>query len=226
MEFVLGGLFRGLRWVFQRFWIFLGLLVAYFLVTGAQVWLTSRHSDPVAAQAAVVIAASERGGVPSADLVARLQDADNLWHRHLAPLLVVTGTDPGPDHSSVAAVSKSWLVTHGVTPSDIVAAGTSGTWRDLSGAAAVLRQRGLTRVLVVTDGFQEDRSLAIATQVGLKARPVPVADSPIKGWSSFPYFARETVGVAVGRVVGYSRLGDMGEKSVASVSSVSSVLPR
>jgi len=227
VEFVLGGIFRGLRWVFQRFWIFMGLLAAYFLVTAGQVWLTSRHSDPIAAQAAVVMAAPEHGGVASADLVARLQDADDLWHRHLAPLLVVTGIDQAADHSSVAGVSESWLVAHGVTATDVVAAGGTGTWKNLSGAAAVLHRRGLTRVLVVTDGFQEDRSLAIATQVGLKAKPVPVADSPIKGWSKFPYFAKETVSVAVGRVVGYSRLGDMGEASVSAVSSlsVSPVLP-
>ena len=215
MEFVLGGVFRGLKWGFQHFWIGLGLVAAYFLVTGAQVWLTSRHSDPVAAQAAVVMAAPEHGGVPSADLVARLQDASDLWHRHLAPLLVVTGTNPAVDHSSVAGVSEGWLVGHGVTAADVVTAGTSGSWHELAGAAAVLHGRGLTRVLVVTDGFQEDRSLAIATQVGLKAKPVPVANSPIKGWSSVPYFAKETVGVAVGRVVGYSRLPDMGEAAVS-----------
>ena len=210
MEFVLGGLFRALRWCFQRFWIGLALVLAYLVVTGAQVWLTSRHSDPVPAQAVVVMAAAEHRGVPSADLVARLQDAADLWHRHLAPLVVVTGTRPGADRSSVAGVSQGWLVAHGVTAADIVAAGARGSWADLAGAASVLHQRGLKRVLVVTDGFHEDRSLAIATQVGLKAQPVPVANSPIKGWSTLPYFAKETVGVAFGRVVGYSRLPDMG----------------
>jgi uncharacterized SAM-binding protein YcdF (DUF218 family) len=212
---MLSGFFRGVRWVAQRFWIALGLVVVYLVFTGAQVWLTSRHSHPAAAQAVVVMGAAERGGVPSPDLTARLQDAADLWHRHLAPMVVVTGSRPAGDHLTEAGVSQGWLVAHGVTATDIVQANGNGSWGDLAGAASVLHQRGLKRVLVVTDGFREDRSLAIATQVGLRAQPVPVANSPIKGWSTVPYFARETVGVAVGRVVGYSRLPDLGASVVS-----------
>jgi uncharacterized SAM-binding protein YcdF (DUF218 family) len=204
VKFVLSGIFRAMRWVAQRFWIALGLVV-----TGAQVWLTSRHTEAVPAQAVVVMGAAEHGGVPSPDLTARLQDAADLWHRHLAPLVVVTGSRPAGDRYSESGVAQGWLVAHGVRASDIVAANGKGSWGDLAGAAVVLHQRGLKRVLVVTDGFHEDRSLAIATQLGLRAQPVPVANSPIKGWSTVPYFAKETVGVAVGRVFGYSRLPDL-----------------
>jgi uncharacterized SAM-binding protein YcdF (DUF218 family) len=210
VKFVLSGIFRAVRWVSQRFWIALGLVVAYFVVTGVQVWMTSRHSDAVPAQAVVVMGAAEHAGVPSSDLAARLQDAADLWHRHLTPLVVVTGARPTGDRFSASAVAQGWLVAHGVTASDIVQAGGTGSWSDLAGAAAVLHQRGLARVLVVTDSFHEDRTLAIATQLGLHARPVPPANSPIKGWATVPYFAKETVGVAVGRVVGYSRLPDLG----------------
>jgi len=77
-------------------------------------------------------------------------------------------------------------------------------------AADVLHKRGLLKVLVVTDGFHEDRSLAIATDVGLQAWPVPTPHSPITGWSTVPYFAKETVGVGVGRIFGYSHLHVLG----------------
>ena len=58
-------------------------------------------------------------------------------------------------------------------PDAIVEVGGDDSWANLSDAAAVLRQRDLDRVLIVTDGFHEDRSLAIATNVGLRglARP-------------------------------------------------------
>lgn len=216
MKFVLSGMFRAGRWVAQRFWIGLGLVLAYFAVTGVQVWLTSRHSHPVPAQAVVIMGAAEHAGAPSPDLAARLTDAADLWHRHLAPLVVVTGARSTGDRFTASAVAQGWLVAHGVSASDIVQAGGTGSWSDLAGAAAMLHQRGLKRVLVVTDGFHEDRSLAIATQVGLHALPVPPANSPIKGWSTLPYFAKETVGVGVGRVVGYSRLPDFGAGVVSS----------
>jgi vancomycin permeability regulator SanA len=54
-------------------------------------------------------------------------------------------------------------------------------------------------VLIATDGFHEDRCLAIASELGLDAKPVPATNSPIKGWSTFPYFMKETAAVAIGR---------------------------
>jgi len=35
---------------------------------------------------------------------------------------------------------------------------------------------------------------------------VPATGSPITGWSAVPYFAKETFGVAVGRIFGFNRL--------------------
>jgi uncharacterized SAM-binding protein YcdF (DUF218 family) len=210
VAFVFTGLFRVAKWVAQRFWMALVLVVVYLAVTGVQVWLTSRHSNPGPAQAVVVMGAAEHKGVASADLVARLQDAAGLWKRHLAPVVVVTGARTAGDRYSEAGVSAGWLVAHGVPASDVVAVGGTDSWANMSAAAAALHQRGLRRVLLVTDGFHEDRSLAMATDVGLSARPVPATNSPISGWSTVPYFAKETVGVAVGRVVGYSRLHDLG----------------
>ncbi len=66
--------------------------LGYLAVTGVQVWLTSRHHDARPAQAIVVMGAAQYDGVPSPDLAARLQDADSLWQRHLAPIMVVTGS--------------------------------------------------------------------------------------------------------------------------------------
>ena len=201
---------RAIRWVLQRI-VIIGILVGgYLVVTGVQVWLTSRHSQARPAQAIVVMGAAQYDGVPSPDLVARLQDAYDLWHRQLAPAVVVTGFKKPGDKFTEAQASATWLEQHGVPASAIVEVGGTDSWANLSQAAAALHQRGMVRVLIVTDGFHEDRSLAIATNVGLQAWPVPANHSPITGWSTFPYFAKETVGVAVGRVVGYSRLHKLG----------------
>ena len=67
---------RAMRWVLQRL-VLLALVVGgYLAVTAVQVWLTSRHHDARPAQAIVVMGAAQYDGVPSPDLVARLQDAD------------------------------------------------------------------------------------------------------------------------------------------------------
>jgi uncharacterized SAM-binding protein YcdF (DUF218 family) len=197
------------RYVWRAFVITVVLFAGYVAVTAVQVWLTSRHSDARPAQAVVVMGAAQYDGVPSPDLVARLADAQSLLQRHLAALVVVTGYKEPGDRYTEAYASDTWLVDHGLAADEIIEVGGSDSWANLSEAADALHQRGLDKVLIVTDGFHEDRCLAIATDVGLQAWPVPVDDSPISGWSVVPYFAKETLGVAVGRVVGYSRLHDL-----------------
>ena len=124
--------------------------------------------------------------------------------------MVVTGSKEPGDQYTEAQASEAWLHQNGVPVADIVEVGGDDSWTNLSLAAAALHQRGLTKVLIVTDGFHEDRSLAIASNLGLQAWPVPATDSPIKGWATVPYYAKETLGVALGRVIGYSRLHRLG----------------
>jgi len=203
---------RAFRWVLQRI-VIIGILVGgYFVVTGVQVWLTSRHDDARAAQAIVVMGAAQYDGVPSPDLVARLQDAFSLWSRGLASEIVVTGAKEKGDTYTEAEASATWLEQppRDVPVADIVEVGGDDSWQSLAQATTALHQRGLVRVLIATDGFHEDRCLAIATELGLQAWPVPATSSPISGWSAMPYFAKEAVGVGLGRIVGYSHLHALG----------------
>ena len=70
----------------------------------------------------------------------------------------------------------------------------------------VLLAHGDKSILVVTDSFHEARCLAIASSVGLTASATPTQTSPIKGWSTVPYYAKETVGVGLGRIIGFNHL--------------------
>lgn len=197
---------RGRRLAVRLLLALLVAIVVYLVVTGVQVWLTSRRSEPVAAQAVVIMGAAQYNGVPSPDLAARLREARALYGRGLAPLIVATGSKERGDRYTEAESSATWLVQHGVPAAAVAEVGGDDSWANLADAAALLHRRGARRVLVVTDGFHEARSLAIATDVGLEAWPVPATTSPITGWSATPYFAKETIGVAVGRVIGYSHL--------------------
>ena len=51
--------------------------------------------------------------------------------------------------------------------------------------------------------------MAIASTLGLKPSPTPTQTSPIRGWSTLPYFAKETIGVGLGRIIGYQYLGPL-----------------
>jgi len=201
---------RIIRWFLARILIIVVVIGAYFAVTAVQVWLTSRHHEARPVQAIVVMGAAQYDGVPSPDLVSRLQEASTLWGQHLATTMVVTGSKQTGDQFTEAHASAVWLEQHGVPADDIVEVGGDDSWTNLSLASAALHKRGLTKVLIVTDGFHEDRSLAIASNVNLQAWPAPATNSPIKGWATVPYYAKETVGVALGRIIGYSRLHSLG----------------
>ncbi len=197
---------RLLRWILRLLiWAILVVLV-YLLVTGVQVWLTSRRYDPRSASAILVMGAAQYNGVPSPDLASRLQEALLLWRAGNARTVMVTGGKESADRFTEAAASARYLEAHGVPPGDILEATGRDTWQSLDLAAPELRDRGDSTVLLVTDPFHEDRSLAVAKDVGLVAYPTPTKDSPIKGWSTVPYFAKEAVGVGLGRVVGFNHL--------------------
>ena len=203
-------IFRPLKLVLKVLALLLVAVIVYFAVTLVQVWLTSRHYDPRPAQAIVVMGAAQYDGVPSPDLQARLDEALKLFHQGYAHLIAVTGNKEPGDQFTEAEAGAQYLQSKGVPPTDIVEAGGDDSWANLSEAAPQLLARGATTVLMVTDPFHEDRSMAIATDVGLTPYPTPAQTSPITGWSTVPYFLEEALGVGLGRIIGYNHLHALG----------------
>lgn len=189
---------------FARFVIV--VLVAYLAVTAGQVVLTGRQYQPHAAEAIVVMGAAQYVGVPSPDLASRLDEAIRLWRQHYATVIMVTGSKEPGDQFTEAQASARYLELNGVPSADILEAGGKDSWANLSQAAPLLLARGDKVVLMVTDPFHEDRSMAIASSVGLVPSPTPTHTSPITGWSTVPYYAKEAVGVGLGRIIGFDHL--------------------
>jgi uncharacterized SAM-binding protein YcdF (DUF218 family) len=191
------------------FKIVLGLvaLVAVYLgVTFAQVWLAARADQARPAQAIVVFGTAQYNGVPSPVLAARLDHAVDLYRRKLAPVIVVTGGNQPGDRFTEAGASADYLLRRGVPDSDVLreVSGTS-SWQSLAAAANFLDQRKITDVLLVSDPFHSYRIRAMAAELGLSGHSSPTRTSPIRGASEAEYMVRETVAVAVGRIIGFRR---------------------
>jgi uncharacterized SAM-binding protein YcdF (DUF218 family) len=181
-------------------------VVLYFVVTAVQVWLTGRRYEPRTAGAIVVMGAAQYDGTPSPDLASRLHQAELLWHEHYAREVMVTGAKQPGDQFTEAEASARALEAAGIPAADILQAGGNDSWENLADAAPLLLARSDQTVLVVTDPFHEARSLAIASSVGLRPYPTPTESSPINGMSTVPYYAKETAGVALGRIIGFQNL--------------------
>jgi uncharacterized SAM-binding protein YcdF (DUF218 family) len=183
------------------------LIVAYLAVTFVQVWMASRRDQARPAQAIVVLGAAQYNGRPSPVLKARLDHAFGLWKRGLAPTIVVTGGRQPGDKFTEATAGANYLESRGVPDADVLRE-TSGrnSWESLAASAAFLKQRGDMSVLLVSDPFHNERISMMAEQLGLKPYVSPTQTSPIRGSQRIPHFGKETVEVAIGRIVGFRRL--------------------
>jgi uncharacterized SAM-binding protein YcdF (DUF218 family) len=179
----------------------------YFGVTFVQVWSTSRHDGAHPSQAVVVLGAAQFDGRPSAVLRARLDHAADLYHRNLAPVVVVTGGKAEGDRFTEAAAGANYLHTKGIPDEAILREATGRTsWQSLAASARFLRQRGIHDVVLVSDPFHAARIHGIASELGLDSATSPTRTSPIKGLAEFRHLVTETAQVGVARVIGFRRL--------------------
>jgi uncharacterized SAM-binding protein YcdF (DUF218 family) len=99
-----------------------------------------------------------------------------------------------------------YLESRGVPASAILEADGNDSYENIDDALATLQKDHASVVLVTTDPFHEDRSMAIASSLSLSPSPTPTQSSPITGWSTVPYFLKEAVGVGFGRIIGFNHL--------------------
>jgi uncharacterized SAM-binding protein YcdF (DUF218 family) len=195
-----------IRLVLKLLGVLLVAVLVYFAVTLVQVWLTSRHYDPHPAGAIVVMGAAQYNGVPSPDLRARLDEALILYRSGYAKLIMVTGSKEKGDRYTEAQAGTRYLEDNHVPAEAILQAGGDDSYGNLADAAPQLRARNAVIVLMTTDPFHEDRSMAIASSLGLTPSPTPTQTSPITGWATVPYFLKEALGVGFGRIIGFNHL--------------------
>lgn len=211
-----------LRWLFrlhlaiQVLMVLVVVVGAYLAITFVEVWQASRQDSARDADAIVVLGAAQYNGRPSGVFRARLDHAGDLYRRGIAPVVVVTGGKADGDRFTEAAAGANYLHTAGV-PDDQILRETSShnSWESLAAAARFLKERGMTRVVLVSDPFHAERIDAIADEVGLEGYPSPTRTSPINGFESVRRMGSETVKVAIGRLIGFRRMMNLGEAGTA-----------
>lgn len=182
------------------------LAVGYLGVTAWQVRSASRTDNwtqsSAPAQAIVVLGAAQYNGKPSPVLAARLDHALELYQQGAAPVIVVTGYKREADRFTEAYVGLKYLLNRGVPESAVVVVDDgSNSWESLSAVKRVLAKRGLDQVIMVSSRFHNRRLQGIASELGLHAEVSSTGPE-----ASGDRLLRETLKVAVGRLIGYRRL--------------------
>ena len=185
----------------------------YFAVTFVQVWMAARSDDARPSEAIVVLGAAQYDGRPSSVFQARLDHAADLYDEGMAPTIVVTGGKQEGDRFTEATAGANYLHTKGVPDSAILRETSShSSWESLSATANFLEERGIDRVVLVSDPFHSLRLEAIADELGLDAVTSPTRTSPIDGLSEWWHFVIETFRVGAGRIFGFGRLARHGDR--------------
>ena len=150
------------------------------LISTVAVLVWSSRDEARPAQAIVVLGAAQYAGKPSPVLRARLDHALDLWNRHLASLLILTGGTGSGDTTSEAAVGKNYAKKHGVPDSAILVENEGRTTSEsMRAVAGMLEVRGLQSALLVSDPFHMLRLRILARRFGFTPYTSPTRTSPI-----------------------------------------------
>lgn len=163
------------------------LLVGWGLVGGILllVYMASRISaqgdrdERRPTDAIVVLGAAQFNGTPGGVFEARLRHAVDLYHEGIATYLVVTGGKRPGDTTTEAATARAWAVAHGV-PDDAILDEDEGrnTLASLEAVALIMRDRGLSSAVFVSDRTHMLRVLRMASDQGIVAWGSPTRSSP------------------------------------------------
>jgi uncharacterized SAM-binding protein YcdF (DUF218 family) len=195
---------RGRRGQLVRGWltsfIAFGLLAPPLLALGLAVaiYRQARTDQLRPAEAIVVLGTAQYNGRPGPVFRARLDRTLEVYRDGNAPLIVVTGGRAPGDEFSEAEAAQAYLVVHGV-PEDAILLENQGrnSWASMQGVEEILQPLGVTRILLVSDGFHLLRVKLMARDLGFTGYAVIATESPIRQGSrrELGYVARETGGV-------------------------------
>src|SRR5438105_15913057 len=148
--------------------IAVAIVFAIWVVSVSAVLMWSSRDEARPAQAIVVLGAAQYAGKPSPVLRARLDHALELWNRHLATLLILTGGTGAGDTTSEADVGRSYARKRGV-PDSVILVENAGrtTSESMRAVGGMLGVRGAHSALLVSDPLDMLRLRILARRFGV-----------------------------------------------------------
>ncbi len=180
-------------------------LAGYLAVVGVTVELAAHHRTDQPASAAVVMGAAQYNGRPSGALAGRLDRAAELYEAGKVDRVIVTGGNQPGDRTTEGMTGFVYLRNRGIPERDLLVENSStNTWEQLLATALIIEEHDLDSVILVSDPYHNRRLLDTADALGMDA-DVSATDATM----SWHELSRETVAVAVGKVIGFRRLAQL-----------------
>ena len=162
----------GLRRLHGLFLVLLALAlagaVAYVGIITMIIWQAG-HVQPAGDYDAMIVLGAQvnPGGEPSIQLQWRLEAAVEAWNEKNT-VIVTCGAQGGNEPAPEALVMRDYLMARGVPEEMILTDAVSyNTRQNIRNAAALLENRKVERVLIVTSDYHLPRAMALARDEGL-----------------------------------------------------------
>ena len=149
-----------------------------FLIAAWQIVSYGDLSSDLHADAALVLGAAAWGKKPSPVYRERIKEAIWLYESGRVRYLVFTGGTPQSGYPAEGDVGREFAIEHGVPAAAILVETTSRTtWHNLANAQPLLASLEIRTVLLVSDPLHMRRAMAMASSLGLQAKPAPTSSS-------------------------------------------------
>jgi vancomycin permeability regulator SanA len=169
------------------------LLFIVWITIIANVFIHSITDDKQKVDAIVVMGASQWNGRPSPAFKERLDHALNLYNQGLGDYIILTGGIAAGEDIAESSVGKKYIVENGVSE-EVVLIEESGrtSLESLQEVAAILEQRNMNSILLVSHGYHIMRIKYIATDLNIKNPHTSPVARP-NGQKDLEYMIRESM---------------------------------
>ena len=168
------------RWKKWLLWMLaLGLaLVCYATTVFWRIVNQAGRDEARAADAIVVFGAAEYDGRPSPVYKARLDHAAQLYHRGLAPMVIITGGSGGDPRFTEGVVGREYLKTLGIPDSQLIAETQSAdTAESARRVSTIMFANKMHLCLAVSDGYHIFRIKQMLGREGIAVYGAPRPNS-------------------------------------------------
>jgi uncharacterized SAM-binding protein YcdF (DUF218 family) len=143
-----------LRWKKWLLWLVALAPVCYASVVYWRIVTQAGNDEARAADAIVVFGAAQYDGHPSPVYKARLDHAAQLYHRGLAPIVIITGGSGNDPRFSEGVVGREYLKTLGIPDSQLIAETQSpDTAESARRVATIMYVNSMHSCLAVSDSY-------------------------------------------------------------------------
>jgi uncharacterized SAM-binding protein YcdF (DUF218 family) len=188
----------GYRWI----WYLLAACVLYLGIQYARVAYQARSDETRPADAIVVFGAAEYSGKPSPVYRARLDHAQTLFARGIAPIVITTGGSGGDPVHSEGEVGREYLLDHGVPDRSLIAETQSDdTSESAERVAVIMRRNNMHSCVAVSDGYHLFRIKRMMERQGVTVYGAPRPENrPLSGWQKVRIQLKEVLSYTAWRL--------------------------